>query len=265
MLKKLFVMVFCISIAFVFCACGKKTYDKRYTHKEYGEWEQVASQEGAHDFETVSVEGGKEVTNTFNIGLSVDIQDTIEVEFGYDFANGKIYETGTTAVINRGERIEFYIRTVYDVYDIIQIKPSGEEIVIAEYGKPASVQYRKIVYDEDMNVIRDSENPNYKEPEKENEKNEQDIIESYIKRSENEVISQDELRNLSDEEFKYVYNGIFAYCGRIYGGELGKYYEKYDWYKPSIQGKDFIWDKYFNYFQVQTMNNVVEIREERAG
>ena len=265
MLKKIFIIVFCISITFVFCSCGKGSYEKRYTHKEYGDWELVASQEGAHDFETVNVEGGKEATTTFNIGISVDIQEMINAEFGAEFANAKIYETGTTAVINRGERINFYIRTVYDVYDIIQIKSNGEEKFIVEYGRPASVQYRKKVYDEDGIVIRDSENPDYKEPEKEREKSEQDIIGLYIKRSENEVISQDELRNLSDEELRYVCNGIFAYCGRIYEGELKEYYEKYDWYEPSIRGEDFIWDKYFNDFQFQTMNNIVNLRKERAN
>ena len=73
-------------------------------------------------------------------------------------------------------------------------------------------------------------------------------------------ISLDEIEKSSDEDIKYAINELYARHGYIFKDEeLLAYYEKYDWYEPSINPDDFSMD-FFN--DVEKVN-VEKLQKER--
>ena len=61
--------------------------------------------------------------------------------------------------------------------------------------------------------------------------------------SSEKVIDSTEIESLSDEELRYAINELYAKHGYIFkDDELKAYYEKYDWYDPSVESDDFSMD-----------------------
>lgn len=78
--------------------------------------------------------------------------------------------------------------------------------------------------------------------------------------SSEEVISMDKIHALSDEDLQKAINEIYARAGYIFDDDDKKsYYEKYDWYKPTIKKKDF---KDTDLSDIE-LKNVINMRDER--
>lgn len=87
----------------------------------------------------------------------------------------------------------------------------------------------------------DASTPNFGiEPPIETEE-EKDWLDEYLERAVNEVIPYQELEMMSSEELRLLRNGILAFHGRIYSGELKEVFEQYSWYDPRFNDNNFDW------------------------
>lgn len=85
-------------------------------------------------------------------------------------------------------------------------------------------------------------------------------IENYIKRCCTEIISNEELKELSNSELKYIRNGIYAYEGRYY--ESG-YYDVFTWYERKILPDKFTSDM-LNEVEMTNILNIRAVEIERG-
>lgn len=86
-----------------------------------------------------------------------------------------------------------------------------------------------------------------------------DNIDYYIQKCYQEIISEEELNNLTNNELYYIRNGIFAYSGMIFSIN---YYERYSWYNGHIQKSHFKWNM-LNKYQQENIENIKEIENQR--
>lgn len=92
---------------------------------------------------------------------------------------------------------------------------------------------------------------------------EEEKIENYIIRCNTEVVSINELNDLSQDELYYIRNGIFAYSGRIFiEDELTKYYKQFIWYEAKYTSTG-IWE-YINSYQYQNIINIRDIEGKKG-
>ena len=75
-------------------------------------------------------------------------------------------------------------------------------------------------------------------------------------------LGKDEVKALTDEELRYAINELYARHGYIFkDNKLKEYYEKYDWYDPTVKPGDFS----MNLFNETERSNVELLQEERDG
>lgn len=81
--------------------------------------------------------------------------------------------------------------------------------------------------------------------------------------SSEEVIGSAEIESLTDEELRYAINELYAKHGYIFkDDELKAYYEKYNWYDPSIKSDDFSMDM-FNDVEKENVETMQKERDSR--
>lgn len=86
-----------------------------------------------------------------------------------------------------------------------------------------------------------------------------DIVQQYIIKGQDEIISVNELNMLKDIDLSHIRNGFYARHGVIFEGD---FYERYAWYNPTIDRSDFSWDK-FNFYEQTNINNILGIESKR--
>ena len=78
-----------------------------------------------------------------------------------------------------------------------------------------------------------------------------------------EVIDLSDIKALSDEELRYAINELYARHGYDFkDDELKAYFEKYDWYVPSIKPEDFSMEL-FNDVERENVETMQMERESR--
>ena len=81
--------------------------------------------------------------------------------------------------------------------------------------------------------------------------------------SSDELIDEADIQSLSDDELRYAINELYARHGYSFNDEeLKKYYEKYDWYHPSIAPEDFSTDM-FNDVERENIETMQRERDSR--
>ena len=88
---------------------------------------------------------------------------------------------------------------------------------------------------------------------------EQEIVNNYIERSSSDIISIEELNNLSDNELYYIRNGIYAYEGYYFNSG---YYDEFPWYNGHILPDDFN-ENMLNHCQIVNIHNIKYIEDQR--
>lgn len=261
MKKKIAILVLLICTLLV-SACGEDNtveLEKEFISRTYGEWIKVNSASASSNGQTINSEDGVILSNTFNVSISVQWRELIEASFGYDFTIEELKSTGTSKEIDKNQVIEFYIRPVYELYNIEKTDKNGKKESI-EFTSLVGPQWGWIIYDENNKIIENTLEESVTET-KQNDVG--DMIEKYIVRSEKEIISIPEIEELSDEELYLMRNGIFAYCGREFlEKELEEYFLQYEWYEPSISRDDFKWNM-LNHYQQKNVENISKIEKSR--
>ena len=81
--------------------------------------------------------------------------------------------------------------------------------------------------------------------------------------SSEELIDRAAVEKLSDEELRYAINELYARNGYIFNDDgLRTYYEKYDWYVPTVRSDDFSIDL-FNDIEKENIKVMQEERDHR--
>lgn len=81
--------------------------------------------------------------------------------------------------------------------------------------------------------------------------------------SSEELLSEKDVEELSDEELRYAINELYARCGYIFKDDtLRAYYEQFDWYEQEIEPDDFSMD-FFNDVEKQNAELLQKERDSR--
>ncbi len=81
--------------------------------------------------------------------------------------------------------------------------------------------------------------------------------------SSDEIIDKSDIEALSDEELRYAINELYAKHGYDFKDDgLKAYYEKYDWYDPSVKPEDFSMDL-FNDIERENIETMQKERDSR--
>ena len=81
--------------------------------------------------------------------------------------------------------------------------------------------------------------------------------------SSDELIDESDISILSDEELRYAINELYAKHGYIFkDDQLKAYYEKYEWYDPSVKPDDFSVDL-FNDVEKENIEAMQKERDSR--
>lgn len=263
MKKNIFIILLLVLINCFFSSCNNKELEIKddIIGREYGEWEKINSIIANTDHQEVQSLTGQGISNTFEISLSAEWKEIVVGTLKYELELDDVKYSGTSTYIDKGYTIDFYCRIVYDKHRIEKVKGNNPESKeVKEILIPRGPEYGWMIYDENNILVKDTVYGSLNNVEDEEEI--KDIVEYYILCSESREISIGELDTLTDEELRFIRNGIYAYCGREYTEDLKEYYEKYTWYMPHISKKEFLWD-YFNVFQQKTIENIIKVENDR--
>lgn len=159
-------------IMLIATACNKEEYMdclncvQKKEERSFGEWELVNRELASRDGQEIFSLDGHEVTHDFGVNLSAELIKLINVEFGYDFSISSLKCAGTSAVIDKGQTIEFYCRPVYDIYELDlavysdkKMKKEKDRQTI-EVEQLSAAQYGWVIYDEEGTILEDTrDNP----------------------------------------------------------------------------------------------------------
>lgn len=273
MKKRIYVMAILLLEAILLSSCRKDNVEITDTviRQEYGDWEYINSVTASGNHQLVSSISGYKLNNIFTATLGAEWEKIITLELGYQLGSDEIECSATSIYINSGDTVDFYCRTISDIHEITKTTytdDSKKEIKGSdsiEYPTFKSIQYGWIISDKN-NVIIENTTLASQEPVPAPPSvlaSETDIVEKYILESSYSEISSDDLNKLSNEELRYLRNGIYAICGRKFEDkDLSEYYSQYDWYSPFIDATHFHWNL-FNSFQQKTIERIVAIEKSR--
>lgn len=262
-MKKSVYVALLVFISCILTSCKNKEVDIEDTiiGREYGEWEKINSVVATTNNQQVQSITGQGVSHKFEISLSAEWEEIVVGTLKYELELDSAKYSGTSTYINKGYTIDFYCRIACDIHRIEKIESNNpEKKETIEVSIPRGPEYGWMIYDENNILVEDTVYGNAISVEVEEVV--RDKVECYILDSKYREISIEELEELSDDELRFIRNGIYAYCGREFTDDLRKYYEQYEWYNPYISKEDFDWD-YFNVFQQRTIENIVGVERHR--
>lgn len=125
MKKKLYFIGICLIFL---TSCGRKyeEVEKELVATYPGEWKCEATIWASGNGQMVSVSNGHRIKNEFNISLSLEWKELIELKFENEFSIDALTVTGTSKVLNKGQYVKFYYRPICREYIITKITYTNE-------------------------------------------------------------------------------------------------------------------------------------------